>query len=260
MNQTATVKASDASFPLFITGPQEQVYKPMGINIRLLIQILYAVTIILTLLSLPCDYMALHYPNEGLVKKYTDFFYLNNENNLPTLFSVLLLLAASLLCFFIAAIDQPVVIKPMKTKVYWLLLGVAFTFLGLDEGLQIHDMISHVDAVETVSKESSFLYFGWVIPYTIGTVITGLFFLRFLFALPVPVRNRIIIAGVIYVSGALGFEFIESYVHTHSSGENSILGLALCDVEEVMEMVGAILFIHVLLDYIKMSKAEFKFV
>ncbi len=220
--------------------------------------VLYVITALLLAASAAGDYLWEKYSIQNhFVERYIDFFYLSKENNLPTLFSVLLLLSVSGLCFLIFKITaQEKGHKGMR--VYWLALSLMFIFLGLDEGLQIHDRISHVKPVEAISKESSFFYYGWAVPYAIGVLITGFLFLRFLFSLPLKVRRRFIIAGVIYVTGALGFEFIESWAHVQY-GKDGILERTLCTVEETLEMVGAILFIHALLDYIGSSKAWFSF-
>ncbi len=219
--------------------------------------VLYLITSCLVLASIYGDYLDLHSDaNDKLVAAYMDFFYLGHEQNLPTLFSTCLLFAAAGLNLLIGVAAGNTIAR--FGKWYWYALCGIFMFLGLDESLEIHDRLNHFDLIQSFSGTSDFLFYSWVVPYAIGAVVIGLLFLRFVLQLPVAIRNRFFIAGLIYVGGALGFELAESYVHVHSGSNGvSMLERVLYTVEETMEMAGVILFIHALLDYITLIKARF---
>lgn len=225
------------------------------LNSKKIITILCVCVGILVMLSLVASYLMVYNPDNLYSKKYIEFFYLNNENNLPSLFSTMLLFIASLLNFAIYSVTAANPEKK-KYKFYWFILGAVFLFLGLDESLQIHELLNNRDSIKAMETENLFVYYGWVIPYAIGSAIIGIFFLRFVFSLPVNIRNRFMIAGFIYVFAALGMECLESLAH-NLYGDNSFLIKTLITIEEPMEMSGVIIFIYALLDYVKLSKVVF---
>ena len=57
-----------------------------------------------------------------------------------------------------------------------------------------------------------------------------------------------VVAGIIYVGGALGVEAV-SGLWAERHGEDNLVYMTISTVEELMEMIGIIVFIHALLDY-----------
>jgi hypothetical protein len=87
-----------------------------------------------------------------------------------------------------------------------------------------------------------------VIPAAIIVLVTGILFIPFLRALSPITRLRFVIAGVIYVGGALGMEIPLGAWTAHYGDDN--LGYALIDfVEETMEIFGASFFLLAILDH-----------
>jgi hypothetical protein len=71
-------------------------------------------------------------------------------------------------------------------------------------------------------------------------------YLRFVLHLSPPVRDRVIVAGSLYVGGALGMEMVGAYYASTISTETIRYALSAL-IEETMEMLGIVLFIHGLL-------------
>jgi len=103
-----------------------------------------------------------------------------------------------------------------------------------------------------VSDESGYLSYVWILPYGLFVLVTGVFFVRFVFSLPVKTRKLFIISGSIYVLATIGFEIPEGRV-VAVYGATSYYYL-LCSLEEFLEMVGVIIFIYALLDYTSLFK------
>ncbi|CAN5397910.1 hypothetical protein BH23BAC1_BH23BAC1_15140 [soil metagenome] len=187
-----------------------------------------------------------------LVKGYkfhhlTQIFDFNSEGNLPTLYSVLAILFAAMLLLFISFMIRS---KDKTQQKYWLVLGIIFIFLAYDEASQMHERLNVVTRALIPESRMDFLYFAWVIPYAILVIFVGLFFLKFLKSLPKRTMVLFIVAGAIFVTGAIGFEMLTSYFR----GQN-IVHLFIT-IEELMEMVGIVVFIYSILDYIKNNFGE----
>lgn len=173
-------------------------------------------------------------------------FNLSRENNFPTYFSAFLLVVAGLLARILYLYKK----KAGSTySMQWLLLSFVFIFLSLDEAVQIHERLTKISGEQFKFLNSGFLSFAWVIPYTVLFLVVAVYFARFVFALPKRTRNLFLASGVLYIGGALGFEFVEGYVFNRY-GFNVVYWM-LATIEEVMEMTGVILVIYAMLDYLQ---------
>lgn len=128
------------------------------------------------------------------------------------------------------------------------MLGLVFLFLTLDEAVQIHEQTMVVVHYLLPGLPST-LASAWVIPYALLALAAGLYFLKFVLKLPSRTRNLFILAGGIFVLGALGLEVAESYFYDNY-GAAHIFSLSVFTLQELLEMIGVTLFIYALLDYI----------
>lgn len=173
-------------------------------------------------------------------------FNLSRESNFPTFFSAFLLLMSGLLAAIIYQYKRK---TKERFRHQWLMLSLVFMFLSVDEAVQIHERLTTISGKKFDFLNSAFLSFAWVIPYTILFLVVAVYFIKFVLALPKKTRNLFIIAGILYIGGALGFEFIEGYVFNRH-GFNQMYW-ALATVEELMEITGVIVIIYALLDFIQ---------
>jgi hypothetical protein len=93
-----------------------------------------------------------------------------------------------------------------------------------------------------------YFYFSWYIPYVLLFAVIALFLIKSFFKLPYKYRISFAVAGIVFIAGAVGMEMICSrYYFTHQVlGLNYVL---LLTVEELLEMLGIIIFIHSLTSY-----------
>lgn len=187
-------------------------------------------------------------------KNIIKFFDFNLENNFPTWFSVLILAFAAVLLFIIYAYKKK---NNIKGAFYWLVLGLIFIFLSLDESVQIHEEVARIVRPGVENKDASgLLYWAWVVPYSVFVIVVVGFFLRFVLSLPTHTRNLFFLSGFMFVSGALGLEFLEGYFFK-LYGLDHIYNRILYFIEELLEMGGVTLFIYALLDYMAAYKIRF---
>lgn len=161
---------------------------------------------------------------------------LSYEQNVPTFHTAVLLLLASAMSAILAARarrdSQP---KARRDALPWWGLSVGFFYIAVDEVLSFHESWG------APFKLRGALHFGWVIPAAGIVLAIGALYARFLVRLPRRSRNRLLLAGAIYVFGAVVMELPLGY-WTEKEGTKN-LEYALIDwVEETMEMGGLVLF------------------
>jgi hypothetical protein len=178
---------------------------------------------------------------------------LDEEANIPSLYSALTLVLCSILLALISYLEKVV---GSRYAGYWKALSLLFLFLSLDEAVSIHETL--VLLLRLALNTSGFLNFTWVVLGSIFLAVFLLGFWRFIKALPQKTRNLFIQAGILYVGGTLGVDLIGEY-YTNVYGENTIAYLTITTIEESLEMLGIVIFIYALLSYIKSHIEEVKF-
>lgn len=174
---------------------------------------------------------------------FVSFFDLNKEKNVPAVFAALALLLSAILLLVIT-------IKENNSKRYfWLVLSLIFFLLSADELLSFHERL--IKPVRNYFSVSGYLYFAWVIPYGIATAIITVLFFRFIFALPRRTKWLIIFSGIIYIIGALGFELLGGKQYVLDGEIQTLEFRILYTIEETFEMLGAVLFVYSLSDYLR---------
>lgn len=166
---------------------------------------------------------------------------LDYEGNIPTLFSALLFLISGTLFWLIS---KDVRRRGQKYAAYWLGLACVFVFLGFDEGTRLHEEIG--DLFENVVDAEGWLYFPWVIPYSILFGIAMIIYFRFYLTLDRRLQIRLFICAVVFLSGAIGVELFSAR-EADAHGTDSMTYSILYTIEESLEMAGLILLIDTLL-------------
>jgi hypothetical protein len=138
---------------------------------------------------------------------------------------------------------------------WWVLLAMIFVWLSFDELCGIHEIVSGVG--ERFIAPRGFLRYTWVVPGMILTAILGLVFLRLLIQLPRPTSAAFVVAGVIYVSGAIGMEMVGGAYADRYSANNLVYHL-IVDVEELCEMIGVAIFFVAVLGYLSAGVREIR--
>jgi hypothetical protein len=172
-------------------------------------------------------------------------FSLGADGNIPTFYSSFALLCAGGLLLFIGYLVH----KLQRTHwIYWLGLGGVFCFLAVDEMLELHERL--IEPVRNVTGASGLLYYAWVIPYAVALLALGLLYLRFLLGLPRRTAVLFVASGAVFVTGAVGFEMLGG-LFFQTFGSNTPGYVALQTLEEGMEMIGVVMFIYALVDYME---------
>ena len=129
--------------------------------------------------------------------------------------------------------------------------------MATDEGWSLHERLIGPVRGLLGHGDLGIFYFAWIIPAMAGVVLLGLLFLGFLSRLPSSTRWSFIIAGSLYLGGAIGVEMLggrQAEIH----GFENLTYQLFAHLEESLEMAGIILFIHALLRYLAEQYPEIR--
>ncbi len=173
-------------------------------------------------------------------------FFLGYEQNCPTYFISSCELLSALLLLLISILES----KRKGQNVFkWISLSLVFFYIALDEMIMIHEYTTEPVSNLLDGVNSGIFTFAWVIPGFVILVMLAIFFLRFLIQLERKVMLYFLIAATLMIGGAFGLELIGGH-YSDLHGEDNLTYRMLQNVEETLEMVGIIVFIRGLLEYI----------
>ncbi|WP_402467062.1 hypothetical protein [Isoptericola aurantiacus] len=179
-------------------------------------------------------------PDSGGLHIVDLFVNLDQEGGLPMWFSSVLLAVTGLVAFDLARADH-------AGRRAWIALGTVMVFLSLDEAATVHERIGA--ALEhNVSGIAELPFNVWVIVYVPFALLALLLFIPHLSALPAPVRNRILLAGALFVGGAAGLEIAVGLAHADPDSDRVLTQLFALG-EELLEMSGVALLLLSLVAY-----------
>jgi drug/metabolite transporter (DMT)-like permease len=165
---------------------------------------------------------------------------LRGEGNLPAYWSTALLLLAGL-CLL--GVGQAEASRDRRQARAWRALGVIFLYLSADECAQLHELARRIP--QSALPDSPLFYWPWVLFGGAAVIVLGMAFWRFLWALPPDTRRNLLLAGALYVGGALGLELLGATIE-HQRWSEGLLVLEET-AEELLEMLGVVCLLHGLL-------------
>ncbi|MGI9288758.1 MAG: hypothetical protein ACR2P1_25450 [Pseudomonadales bacterium] len=129
------------------------------------------------------------------------------EQSVPTYFSVLNLLFSAIL---ILVIYKNIRLMGQAGAAYWLLLALIFLGLSFDESASLHEKLGKLqeilvqrDIMPPILETHRWLPFGVAFVIAVGVV-----FFPFLRNLPRDTLAYFLFSGFIFITGAIGFEFL----------------------------------------------------
>lgn len=171
-----------------------------------------------------CSHLGLYYYNyhvEELPWLLLQLFDLDEENNLPTWFSSFVLLN---IAFFVYVSSlQP----NLEKRMHWRFIALGFFLLSIDEVAGLHETFN------------SSIEMNWAIPGAILVLFLAAAFVPFLLSLPGKLAMLFILAGGLFVSGAIITELFSEDMDSDSWAYAMAVAL-----EEGLEMSGALLFLY----------------
>lgn len=211
-----------------------------------IIKILIGIIVSLTLIHCGLQFIefGLGYEQISHVRTIFDFEY---DSNLTTWYSSVTLLVCSLLLAVIAISKKKVQDRFFR---HWQVLAIIFTILSLDEVAMLHERAGNLIEKLSPVEFGGWLNFQWVLLGVPLTLIIAIFYLKFLAHLPHKTKTLFLLAGALYVGGALGLEILAGHQESLNTSSDFLYKL-FTTIEELWEKLGVLVFIQALLGYME---------
>jgi hypothetical protein len=215
---------------------------------------LVAIIAVLLLADLGGQIATYRYGHPGVLG-LVSLFDLDSETNIPTWYSSSALLMCGVALALIAAVKRR---QEDRFSTHWTVLALGFVYLSADETAGIHEVIGPMfgGAGRWLTQHASqrFAYLGafpvytWVLPATVAVLLVGLWYVKFLLALPRRFGTLFFLSAVIFLGGSMGMEVVGARHVLYYGQHNPTYG-AMVALEETMEMSGIAVFLVSLLAY-----------
>jgi len=191
------------------------------------------------------------YRRTGLMR----IFSVDVEWNIPSFFSVLMLLFATLLLAVVTVLEKK---RSSEHALHWTVLTFGFLVMAVDEMVSLHEKLIFPLRKLMGGEDLGIFFFAWVIPGIALVAGLGVYFLKFIIGLPARTKQSFITAGLLYIGGVIGIELIAGS-HAEVHGFNNLSYSVWTMVEESLEMAGIVVFIDALLVYLAVQHREVRF-
>lgn len=161
-------------------------------------------------------------------------FHFDAEQNLPTFYSVVLILLAAC-CMFAAREQSPVLYKGIRFRD---MIGILLILLATDEFASIHERIG--GSLALILPTDGIFHHTWLIPYLCLGALLAPLGLQWFVKESRSVQFGVALGGCIFLLGAVGLEMISGLVHSSSLSADMVarITFATSTFEELLEMTG----------------------
>lgn len=186
-----------------------------------------------------------HLTGHDYIYGLVPLLYVDKEQNIPTLFSVALLLADALALGMVTSLEAA---RGSRWTPAWRTLSLGFVLIAADEFMGFHELLTSPIRRAANGAAGGLFHYGWVAVGAPVALLVAACYYRFVRQLPKATQRAFVIAGACYVGGAVGIEVLGGLVAA-KAGDMSVAHSVLATVEETMEMTGCILFLRGILEY-----------
>lgn len=150
---------------------------------------------------------------------------------------------AGVLWVLLAVATAWVAVHTRVRRLAWLLFAAVALMASLDEIAMLHERLWRLGAAIGNYLPFDPFSYRWVIAGLLIAVIVVLLLLPLMFSLPRRVFVGYLIAGFVFLLGAVGFETIGGYVEQYFDGQGTWHLKLLMHIEEWLEMIGVVIAI-----------------
>ena len=188
------------------------------------------------------------------IENFLSIFDVREEVSVPTWFSTINLLVSSCLLFCMFFLYK----NSGKSKnQYWLYLAILFLLLSVDEVAGLHNkpgyLAWYIGLPHEIFRSHAWLPFGILFVILVGAAL-----IPFLRSIDFRLALLMVLSGLVFVSGTIGFEFVAAWMEYTEFAERGTFSRNMAVlVEESLEMYGIALFNSVL--FCELAKKDFQF-
>ena len=146
-----------------------------------------------------------------------EFFALTSENNLPTWYTTVVMLAVA---FAAAVAGWLARSRSRAMAVRWWIFAGLFALLSLDEMAALHERLEPLGA--RILHPTGFFYFVWVVPGIVLAAVVVVAVLQLARALATPVRRELVLGIALFLGAALGLEMLGGMLLEGTEGQRNI--------------------------------------
>jgi len=162
------------------------------------------------------------------------------EDSIYTWLSLVVLFAVAMAMGLIANLRA---MTGRSDGLQWGILAFGFAGLSLDEAVGLHEKLS--DTIVGSLHLAGIWSYGWVVPALVIAVTALLLFVPFLRRLPFNIAHGLVIAGILFVGGAVGMEMLSGLI-VGAPDQMSLTYRSLVAIEEALELAGALLCLYII--------------
>ena len=179
----------------------------------------------------------------GLVRMF-DLF---EEANLPTWYCSATLLGSALLLGLIGVVKLQ---QQDRFRWHWFGLALLFVLLSADETAMIHESVQWVLTRGMHHTQQGYSITNVLYATVLVCVVLALT-LHFLAALPRRTTVLFVASGAVFVGGGLVIDFVGEVLRNEHAGAKTVAYAVVTGIEELLEMLGVVVFVYALLDYLR---------
>ncbi len=218
--------------------------KKRPFSIRLLV-VLSAITLGLLVLHFGLQYLnwVVFGQQQGQIYELANRFDVDDEVSVPTWYSQILLLFIGLAAFAAAYLSEKKAVARL-----WAVFGTIGVVYSIDEGSGLHEFVLqtlHVTFFEDASSTKSDNAWLIILPFVL--LIAGWLVWSMIRYLPKRTMLLFVLAGFVFLTGAVGIDLLTSVTERESFLHQGILA----GLEEALEIFGSIIALYAIVDYIE---------
>jgi hypothetical protein len=209
---------------------------------------LAAVIVVLTVTSFIAEVVATFViVDNKYVDRIAEWLEVDREASIPTWYATITLMACAVL---LAVIARHAFQRGRPFPRHWAALAVIFGLLSLEEIIGLHsEATQRLRSLVSITEGIGYaLALGAIA--LIGLALVVIVFGRFYLHLPVRWRAWFTAGAVIYLIGVFASDAVGDYLIT-ASGAPTLGYVVVQTVEEAFEMIGVLIFLVMLLEYIR---------
>jgi hypothetical protein len=202
----------------------------------------------ITVALLLADLVTRAYDRRHPIPTVREFVNVDLEANLPTWWNSTLLLAVAGMALAAALLSGR---GTRPSRLSWLGLAAVAALLSLDETIAVHERLGQFGTAWKDWAGVALPTHAWVLPGALIAVVGTVIAVVWARGLPRDLRNGLLGALAVFLTGALVVETFNGWAHTN--GHSVALGLGTI-VEEGLEMAGCIVALAVLSRYVLLDR------